>query len=270
MKTRIIHFSDTHEPATLEHWHGLCDKRLMGWMNSSVVRKGRYNRDILPRAIEYILQNPPDLVVFTGDATSCGQPGEFARALKLFRPLLKTDIPFFYVPGNHDAYVSDKACQDALQRFTRKMSRGKYGLEDYPLTIEFPTFRLLLIHCAKPFNPLLSCGFMTPETREFLLKEAARLEAKPLICAGHFPLITQSSIINFRRRLYGSSAASALVQDGVIALSLCGHIHTPYELLDSNGRGEIIAGSLTKNGSLAEITFDSEQNRFSLQRISLR
>ncbi len=269
MKIRILHFSDTHEPATLEHWHALLDKRLVGLVNSRLIRKKRYKSSCLAAAIEYILKNPPDLVLFTGDATSCGQVGEFSRALKMFRPLLKSEIPFIYTPGNHDAYVKDRACRDALERFTLAMSRGKHPLRSYPFAMDFPCFRLLVIHCAQPFNPLLSCGFMVPSTRQFLLNEAARLDARPLICAGHFPLLTGSSLLNARRRLYGASGAAELLQDRVIDLSLCGHIHQPYELLDESGRGEIVAGSLAKTGALAEITYDSDRDKFTLKRISV-
>ena len=269
MKARIIHFSDTHEPATLEHWHALFDKRLVGLVNSNLIRKKRYCRSFLPEAVEYILSHPPELVIFTGDATSCGQVGEFSRALKMFKPLLKSEIPFIYTPGNHDAYVKDRACQKALERFTLTMSRGQHPLSTYPFAVDFPLFRLLVIHCAKPFNPALSCGFMPPATREFLLSEAAKLDSRPLICAGHFPLLTGSSLMNARRRLYGAAGAAELLQDHVIDLSLCGHIHHPYELLDDSGRGEIVAGSLAKNGTLAEITYDSETDRFSLRRIRL-
>jgi len=270
MKTRILHFSDIHEPATLEHWHALFDKRLVGLVNSNLIRRKRYDQSVAAAAIEYILKNPPDLAVFTGDATSCGQVGEFSRALRLFRPLLKSDIPFIYTPGNHDAYVPDRGCRSALERFTLAMSRGKHPLSDYPFTVDFPSFRLLVIDCAKPFNPALSCGYMEPKTRKFLLDEAARLDGRPVICAGHFPLITKASLLNARRRLYGSDSAAGLLQDGIIDLSLCGHIHHPYELLDENGRGEIVAGSLTKYGTIAEIIYDSDSDRFTLRRIRLR
>ena len=269
MQTRIIHFSDTHEPATLEHWHGLFDKRLLGLANSSVIRRKRYDRAYLPRMVDYILRNPPDLAVFTGDATSCGQPGEFARALRMFKPLLRSGIPFIYTPGNHDAYVQDRACISALERFTRDMWRGQHTLQDYPFALDFPLFRVLVLHCARPFNPAMSCGYMPPRTRQFLLEEAARLDARPLICTGHFPLTTQASLLNMRRRLYGAAGAAGLLKEGIIDLSLCGHIHKPYELLNETGRGEIVAGSLTKTGAFAEITYDSDTDKFSLRRIAL-
>lgn len=269
MKARIIHFSDTHQPAALEHWHALFDKRLIGLLNSNLIRRRRYEPSYLAAAVEYILKNPPDLVLFTGDATSCGQPGEFASSLRMFRPLLKSKIPFIYTPGNHDAYVPDRACRRALERFVCSMSRGEHPLDSYPFAVDFPLFRLLVIHCARPFNPALSCGYMPPETRRFLLEEAARLDGRPVICAGHFPLLTESSLLNARRRLYGASGAAELLQDRIIDLSLCGHIHHPYELMDDSGRGEIVAGSLARTGSLAEITYDSVSDKFSLKRVQL-
>lgn len=266
---RIIHFSDTHEPATLEHWHALFDKRMAGVFNSSVIRRKRYNRGLLSRAIEYILGNPPDCAVFTGDATSCGQPGEFSRALKLFKPLLKSNVPFLYIPGNHDAYVRDRACVSALERFTLAMSRDQYSLKDYPFVLEFDAFRIAALHCARPFNPVLSCGYMEPETVRFLMSEAARLKKKPLISAGHFPILGKFSLTSARRRLYGAGGAAGLLRDRIIDLSLCGHVHKPYELLDASGRGEIVAGSLTRYGSIAEITYDTESDVFRLRRIQL-
>ena len=269
MKARIIHFSDTHEPASLESWRALFDKRALGLLNSTLVRKNRYDRNFLPRAIDLILKDPPDLALFTGDAVSCGQPGEFGRALKLFQPLLDSGIPLIYIPGNHDAYVRDPACRKALEEFTLAMSRGKHPLDSYPFAADFPLFRVLAIHCARPVDPVMSCGLMMSKTKRFLQEEAARKDHRPLICAGHFPILLHRGLLNFRRRLFGASEAAALLRNGRIDLSLCGHVHRPEMQLDERGRGEIIAGSLTKYGTLSEITYDSDTDVFSARRIVL-
>lgn len=47
MLCKLIHFSDTHEIATLEHWHACFDKRLIGFFNSNVIRKSRYDRALI-------------------------------------------------------------------------------------------------------------------------------------------------------------------------------------------------------------------------------
>lgn len=269
MKARIIHFSDTHEPASLESWRALFDKRAVGFINSNLIRKNRYNRDYLPKAIDLILKNPPDLALFTGDAVSCGQPGEFKRALQLFQPLLDSDIPLIYIPGNHDAYVADPSCRKALEEFTLAMSRGKHPLDTYPFAVDFPLFRVLAIDCARPVDPVMSCGLMMSKTRRFLQEEAARRDSRPLICAGHFPILMHRGLLNFRRRLFGADEAADLLCSGKIDLSLCGHVHRSEMQLNERGRGEIIAGSLTKYGTLAEITYDSDTDEFSVQRIVL-
>ena len=269
MKVRILHFSDTHKAAGLETGKALLDKRLLGILNSTVIRRKRYDQSRIAPAVEYILAEKPDLTLFTGDATSCGQRGEFLRALKDFKPILESSLPFVYIPGNHDAYVKDPECRKALEDFTFAMNREKRTLAEYPFVLEFKFFRLLVIHCARPVNAYLSCGIMDQETRDFIQAEVWKTDSRPLLCAGHFPILHGSSLWNFRRRLYGASEIREMLQDHRIALSLCGHIHKPGQILDAAGRGEIVSGSLTKTGLLNQITFSPEEKIFSLERITL-
>lgn len=267
MLCKLIHFSDTHEIATLEHWHACFDKRLIGFFNSNVIRKSRYDRALIAPAVEMMLAEKPDAILFTGDATSCGQPGEFARVLPLFEPLLKSSIPFIYTPGNHDAYVKDRACREALRQFCLAMTRGQYEPADYPYAAELEHFRIVALNCSHPTLPVSSCGYMQKKTREFLKREAERLKTKPLICAGHFPILEQMPIRRARHRLYGGAVAAEMIRDGVIDLSLCGHVHKPYEILNASGRGEISAGSLTKYGFYSRILYDTERDAFTLERV---
>lgn len=58
-----------------------------------------------------------------------------------------------------------------------------------------------------------------------------------------------------------------MIRDGVIDLSLCGHVHKPYEILNASGRGEISAGSLTKYGFYSRILYDTERDAFTLERV---
>ena len=50
---------------------------------------------------------------------------------------------------------------------------------------------------------------------------------------------------------------TALLNAGKIALSVAGHIHAPFQKLDTRGYGELVVGSLTKRDILREITFDA-------------
>lgn len=267
MIRKLIHFSDTHEAAALENWRAFFDKRIVGFLNSRVIRKARYDRSRIEPAVKMMLEEKPDAIFFTGDAVSCGQPGEFARALPFFEPILNSRIPFFYTPGNHDAYVKDSACAEAFRNFTRTMTRGQAGPEDYPFAVDLEGFRVILLNCARPTAVVSSCGFLPEKAKAFLKKEAEHFKTKPVICAGHFPILERMPVRRFRHRLYGARVASEMIRDRVIDLSLCGHVHKPYEVLNSTGRGEISAGSLTKYGFYSRILYDTESGIFTLERV---
>ena len=271
MIRKLIHFSDTHEAAAcLEDWRACLDKRIVGFFNSRVIRRSRYDRTLIEPALERMLAEKPDAIFFTGDAVSCGQPGEFARALPFFQVILDSGIPFFYTPGNHDAYVRDPACRDAFRRFTLAMTRGGAEPEDYPYAVDLEYFRVILLNCACPTSPVSSCGHLPEKAKTFLKKEAERFKTKPLICAGHFPILERMPLRRFRHRLYGAGIAAAMIRDGVIDLSLCGHVHKPYEILNASGRGEVSAGSLTKYGVYSRILYDTESGVFTLERVPVR
>ena len=254
MSTKFVLFSDIHEHAVFSPG-ALLDKRFFGLMNSTFCRGGSYRMERIAAAVRTILDSlQPDLAIFTGDAVSTSDPREFEAALNHLRPLIDSGIPILYSPGNHDRYVRDRACREAFERFRAELT--KHCPMEYPGLYATPELRFAVIDCARPFNPVLSCGEMTPETADFLEREAAKDDPRPLVCAGHFPLYGNDKLKSFRHRLIGWKRAETLLNDGKIALSLAGHIHVPFQRLDAGGHGEIVAGSLTKHDVLREITFD--------------
>lgn len=255
MSTKFVIFSDIHEHAVFSP-RALLDKRFFGLMNSTFCRRGTYRMERIDAAVRTILDSlRPDLVVFTGDAVSTSDPREFEAALNRLRPLVDAGMPILYSPGNHDRYVRDRACREAFERFRAALTKNcPMAL---PGLYEMPDLRFAVIDCARPFTPVLSCGEMTPETADFLEREAAKDDPRPLVCVGHFPLHGNGGLKAFRHRLIGCERAEALLDAGKIALSLAGHVHAPLQHLDARGYGEIVAGSLTKKDILREITFDS-------------
>ena len=253
MSTKFVLFSDIHEHAVFSA-RALLDKRLFGLINSTFCRHGSYRSERVDAAVRTILDSlRPDLVIFAGDAVSTSDPREFESALKRLRPLIDSGIPILYSPGNHDRYVRDRACREAFDRFRSELT--KTCPMDLPGLYETPDLRFAVIDCARPFNPVLSCGEMTPETADFLEAEAAKDDPLPLVCVGHFPLYGNEKLKSFRHRLIGGKRAEILLNDGRIALSVAGHIHIPFQKLDARGYGELVIGSLTKHDILREITF---------------
>ena len=255
MSTKFVLFSDIHEHAVFSP-RALLDKRFFGLMNSAFCRRGKFRMERIDAAVRTILDSlRPDLVIFTGDAVSTSDPREFEAALKQLRPLIESGMPILFSPGNHDRYVRDRACCEAFEHFRTELT--KHCPMTLPGMYETPELRFAVIDCARPFTPVLSCGEMTPETADFLEREAAKDDPRPLVCVGHFPLHGNDELKSFRHRPIHYERAEALLNAGKIALSVAGHIHAPFQKLDTRGYGELVVGSLTKRDILREITFDN-------------
>ena len=258
---KIIHFSDIHLSAPLGSPSAFFDKRFIGYLNGAVIRRHAYRQERLEKAIPMILNEKPDVIVFTGDATTCSQPGEFEKALNILKPLIDSKIPILFTPGNHDCYVKNKKCTDALREFRLALT----GSEKAPDKFETPECTFLIFHSAVPTSPVLSCGYFSGESLEFLKNECAK-KTKPIIALTHFPVVkVEKGISGARRKLYGAESVREFVDSGDIDLVLCGHIHKPYEILDFTGRGEICAGSLTKKGIFRKIIYSD--NMFHVENI---
>lgn len=268
---KIIHFSDSHEMAQFETLSMLLDKRIIGFLNNRLLRRtGHGNHDaIIRKAVERIFQEKPDLTVFTGDATSCGQKSEFDLAYNHFRPLVESSLPFLYIPGNHDCYVYNRKCREEAEKFCLKMNRNRYSLKDFPFVWEDKNFRLLAANTAIPMPPLFSNGYMNKKTRKFYKRECENKEGKILISANHFPFSDPHRYLHFLHTLWGAKTAEKLLKEKKIDLALCGHIHKSRAILDESGRGEVIAGSLTGTATLTLIEYDGKKDVFSVKRLPL-
>jgi DNA repair exonuclease SbcCD nuclease subunit len=256
---RIIHFSDTHEAGTPESAKAFFDKRLVGFLNCKLARGRLHSQALLELAVARFLELKPELLLCTGDLTTSGQPGEFKRALKRLKPLLDSGAPLLYLPGNHDAYVRDAICRKALEAAFETLNRGRFKLEDMPAAFDIGCVRMMAVDCARPTLPFLSCGFMDAESSAFVRAEceASREAGRPFrLLAGHFPLLERHPWRRIRHKLYGHDAVARLLKTKALDLSLCGHVHKPYALLDGDGRGEICAGSLTRYGSYSVLELD--------------
>ena len=125
---RMVHFSDLHEALPMRDVSGFLDKRIVGAVNSLLNRRKVHRRERIAPALERMLKENPDLIVFTGDAVTCGQPSEFELALKDLKVLTDSGIPLIFSPGNHDAYVRNRKCHAAYEEFVRRRASesGKF------------------------------------------------------------------------------------------------------------------------------------------------
>jgi predicted MPP superfamily phosphohydrolase len=267
---KIVLFSDVHAGGPAEDWMAYVDKRWVGVFNYRFRRRFQHDLKMLERAVEFIFRESPDLVVCCGDLTSTGQPGEFRKCLSILEPLRNSAIPMVFAVGNHDYYVHWPRCVRAMREvFAHLNTAFAVSFEDLPAKRTFHGIDLFLINTSWPSNLLSSHGVMRRNTRNFLLTECAAPSKNPRILIGHYPIIEDHPLLRIRHRLYGEKEVRNLLVSRKIDLSLCGHIHRPYTKLDASGRGEICAGSVTRNGCLSVIEHIPSENRFDCRSVRL-
>ncbi len=267
---RILHFSDPHTGGGAGDWRAYFDKRIVGVFNYRFRRRFKMDLTRLARMVDYVVANPVDAIVCTGDLTSTGQPGEFAAIKEYLRPLRDSGTPVLYTPGNHDCYVKRPDCVRAMEDMVDWLSRGSYSFSDMPLLKTVGDCDFILLNSSFPSNLLCSWGRVRPKDVKMVEKWCAEKKTRPRILVGHFPLLEEHPVLRFRHRLYGQQKLVAMLKSGVIDLSLCRHVHRPTDKHDERGRGESIAGSICANGVASIITYEPEKDAFSLERLDLR
>jgi predicted MPP superfamily phosphohydrolase len=266
---KIIHFSDSHAGGPAEDWMAYIDKRWVGVFNYRFRRKFQHDQRMMVKAVEYIIKEKPDLAICTGDITSTGQPGEFKQSLDILQPLRDSDIPLIYIPGNHDCYVRRKHCIKAMKDAVKYLSKGNLEFDDLPTVKYFGGCEFIIVNESVPTSLLSSCGYMTAKSRNFVIEQCAKEKTGPRILIGHYPLVEDYPLLRFRHRMWGQGKIIELLKQKKIDLSLNGHMHVPYARLDESGRGEICAGSITRNDCLATIEYSGKEDVFKYQNIIL-
>ena len=266
---KIVHFSDPHAGGGAEDWMAYFDKRWVGVFNYHFRRRFKHDLSKLEKAVDYILDTKPDVAVCTGDLTSAGQPGEFAKVFEVLKRLRDSDIPLIYMPGNHDCYVRRPRCVKAVHDAVEYLSKGERRFSEYPQAVNIKEARFLLVNTSAPSNLLCSWGFMTDKNVQWLKKECEQpANGMTRILLSHYPMYEDHPFLRMRHRLFGQKEVVELIENNAISLSLCGHVHKPYFRTNSDSRVlEECSGSVTRNGSMVEITL--ENGNFNFETITL-
>ncbi len=246
---KIVHFSDPHAGGWPQSGSAFFDKRIIGAFNYNLRRKAHFKIDRLKTAVEKSLLLNPQVVAITGDITSVSEPWEFELACQILKPLVDSDIKLIYIPGNHDAYVKNRKCKEALEKAFHYLNQGRYELSDLPRSEKCKNVNLVLLNEAIPTSPVFSCGQLCEDSAKQL--NAPLEEGEIRIAVGHFPALdSNKDEISFRRKLYGNEALKKALNDGKVHASLCGHIHKPFINQYGKNSFEICAGSITANGHI--------------------
>lgn len=105
----LAHLSDPHlGPLPRVRFRELFSKRIMGYANWHVRRRGRHDMACLAALTRDMLDQKPDHVACTGDLAVIGLDAEFIPARAFLETLGSPDYVSL-VPGNHDTYVRGTA-----------------------------------------------------------------------------------------------------------------------------------------------------------------
>jgi 3',5'-cyclic AMP phosphodiesterase CpdA len=266
---KIVHFSDPHAGGGAEDFMAYFDKRWVGVFNYRFRRRFQHDLSRLRAAVDYILDTKPDAVVCTGDLTSAGQPGEFAKVLEILKDLRESKIPLLYTPGNHDCYVRRKKCVKAVNDAVEYLSGGLYRFSDMPFSQVINGVEFVLLNTSRPSNLLCSWGFVSRADAAKVAEICSREKSGPRLLLTHYPIFEDHPFLRVRHRLFGEKPLVELLDGGKIDLVLCGHVHKPELRIDDKGRGQCIAGSVTRNASMTEIDVNVDDCSFEFRRISL-
>jgi len=263
---RVVHFSDIHLGCWSRAFSSLFDKRLLGQANYVLRRRHQIHTEYLTRALMRVKMLAPELVICTGDLTCVSSPEEFALARQALEELFHgTSLEFIVVPGNHDAYVRNRACAEALDMTVRSLNRGGPALGDLPVCIDRKGLRFILVNEACPTSWVSSAGCVGEQSLDLISGwlDAPRGEKEKRVLVGHFPLLdSEGRPLSWRRRLRNSDVLRDALLDGRIDVSLCGHIHAPFRRDEACGSMEICAGSVTVNGLINVLDYSPHSGKF--------
>lgn len=236
--TRLIHFSDIHlfEPNIPWRTRDLFSKRLTGWINNRYMHRGKTFRQanhVLKQLVEDAYFKNPDMVLFSGDATTLGTSEEF----RLAATLLKVNEPgtpsALAVPGNHD-YYSPRCAQSGL--FEKTFATWQEGIHvddhTYPFAkVVKDAFIVGLNTCQGNRWAWDSTGKVTEDELHRLEKllQHPDAENKTKMLVTHYPVFLKDGQPEKRhRRLRNLKDVLIVARKHGVSLWLHGHRHDPY------------------------------------------
>jgi 3',5'-cyclic AMP phosphodiesterase CpdA len=171
-------------------------------------------------ALRKELQNdPPDLILLTGDITQRARRGQFAQARQFLESL--PAVPRLSLPGNHDLPLFD-----LFTRVVRPYGRYRaYIARDLQPEFANPHIAVLCVDATSPLRH--KDGALTDAQIDLAAQKLSRFQTPFRLVATHQPL---ASVLKTDQRNVAHGAGRAL--DRWIAagadLFLGGHIHLPY------------------------------------------
>lgn len=274
--TRIIHLSDIHLTAPnlewkLEDWF---NKRFTSWFNFRVLgRRYRFkNAEVMLSVfMAEVGKNPPDHVIFSGDATALGFESEFRKAAEVLGVGHNPGFPGLAVPGNHDYCTRSAAASGLFETIFAPWQQGvRVDEAVYPFAQHVGPVWLIALNTSTGNRWTWDAGGSAgPEQLHRLRVLFTKLDPAPKILVTHFPVcLANGKPERLTHGLKDLEATVAAACEGKISLWLHGHRHGFYfhEKTQFTPFPVLCVGSATQTGygTYAEYRF-SENNQLDVQ-----
>jgi len=237
MPTNLLHFSDVHFPGALRGWSArdILSKKMVGLFNVKFMGRGRsFLR--AKRIVEAILADakadPPDALVFSGDATMLAIPHEFVHAAETLGVWDSDLPPGIAVPGNHDYYTPYAGRSGGFENAFAPWQVGeRIAGHHYPFARRVGHVWLIGVNSAHQRHRIGASGKIGAAELLRLRELCSRLSPGPRILVTHYPLRkADGGLEGLSHRLRDHAAALEAAKDCGIGLWLHGHIHHPFVL----------------------------------------
>ncbi|MEQ1651281.1 MAG: metallophosphoesterase [Hyphomicrobium sp.] len=221
----IAHLTDIHlSPVagfTPRYWNA---KRMLGFLNWHVKRRGVHRRDVADALIADAKALRADHIVITGDLINLGLPREYEAALDWLKSVGSPDR-VTVIPGNHDIY--SRLHGDAgVARWAAYMG-GEADTLAFPFVRRFGPVALIGLNSAIETPPFVAAGRLGPDQIEVtrdLLERLGDDDAIRVVLIHHPPL---DGLASTRRGLKDVKPFQNMLEKNGADLVLYGHNHRP-------------------------------------------
>ncbi|MDF3128103.1 metallophosphoesterase [Kiritimatiellaeota bacterium B1221] len=226
---KIIHFGDLHVWRFTPVWSELYyPKRWLGPLNLLFHRSKHFPPEYRRAAMDAIVNEKPDVAIFTGDFSSFSLQAEFEEADQLFAPLREQlGERLFALPGNHDCYTPRAHRNQIMQRvlpWVHAEPVSRLDLND--------KLSLVGVNHSEPFW-VASNGRVTSDTQTQLKAMFAQMKAegRTVLLAGHYPYVSPEEYPESKdHKLIGDAEFAEVVKEGGPAVYMHGHQHIRWAL----------------------------------------
>lgn len=223
--TIIAHISDIHlSPLPNVRWRQLLNKRVTGYANWRIRRKGRMSSTSLERLLQHMREKRPEFIAVTGDLVNLALPEEIDIANQWLQWLAPPEQACIS-PGNHDAYVPG-ALAHARNIYGPYMAGETLGKDHFPFVRRIGDVAIISCSSAIPTPPFVSAGYFDKPQAERLDKILEMMKK-----AGYFRVLmihhppNRDAGTNSQSRLYGSRRFKKIIAKQGAELILHGHTH---------------------------------------------